>query len=123
MTIQRINLNSALKVGAIMGFILGLITGLFVLAFQSYVMALIVNLTVGPSGDFTVSQGSGDAFALLNLTTMCFFYGAYILFSTISGGITGVLLAFAYNLAARMVGGLELELDREKGKRHDEIYE
>jgi hypothetical protein len=52
----------------------------------------------------------------------------YVIFSAIAGGIAGLLWAFAYNLAARWVGGLEIELADEagKGKRgyaYDDIYE
>lgn len=120
MTIQRIGLNSALRVGAIMGFILGFITGLPLMAFQGFLTTIFINLSINASPGVSLDPGMVNSFTLMN---QCIFYGLYILFSTISGGVTGLLLAFAYNLAARWVGGLELELDRDYGKRSDEIYD
>ena len=62
------------------------------------------------------------------LAGLCFFYIMYVVFSAIGGGIGGIVTALAYNLAARWVGGLELEVEQEPGKNKrsydfDDIYE
>ncbi len=133
MILRRIGINSAFKIGAIMGLITAIISGLLVVSMQALFMSLftgLMSLSVD-SGSFS-SGLSGTDIEMMNafgLAGLCIFYVVYIVFSTIAGGIGGVILALAYNLSARWVGGLELEVETEefdKRKRSasmDDIYE
>ncbi len=130
-TIKRVGLNSAFKVGAIVGLILSIVTGLLFVGLQSVFVSAMVGVASIASGSDQVIAGSTnqdmlDALTAFGVVGLCIFYVTYIVFSTISGGIAGLLWAFAYNLAARWVGGLEVELEGEPGKRKrdtDDIFE
>ena len=115
------------------GLISSTLTGLLMVGLQ----ALFVNALSGlivlstNSSNFSpdpTSRSSVGLFNALGLAGLCIFYISFVVFSTIAGGLGGVLWAFAYNLGARWVGGLELELEVDPGKRKrlsdlDDIYE
>ncbi|MBZ0294377.1 MAG: DUF3566 domain-containing protein [Anaerolineae bacterium] len=131
-TIKHINVGSAARVGAIVSLIVGAITGILLLALPSLVFSSLVNIATvvtNSGGTTTVQPTFNDAFATFSLVTMCITYGVSLVFSTIAGGIGGMLFAFAYNLSVRWVGGLEVELDPEifgktkRGADLDDIYE
>ena len=132
-TLKRIGLNSAFKVGAMIGLITSTLTGLLMVGLQAlFVSALsgLVVLSTNSSGFSmgSASRSSADLINALGLAGLCIFYISFIVFSTIAGGLGGILWAFAYNLGARWIGGLELELEVDPGKRKrlsdlDDIYE
>lgn len=130
-TIKRINVGSAARVGAIVSLIVGAITGILFLALPSLFFTSFINIaTIATSGSTTTLQPAfNDTFATLSLVTLCITYVVSLVFSAIAGGIGGMLFAFAYNLSVHWVGGLEVELDPEvfgKSKRRvevDHIYE
>ncbi len=123
--IKRIRVGSAFRVGLLVGAVVATITGLLVVAFQGLFLGAIVSLiSLDPQSGGTFSRNS-DAFATFSLITLCIFYGMYVVFSAIFGGISAAITAFAYNLAARWIGGLEIELETDgKSKRGvDDIFE
>jgi hypothetical protein len=127
--IKRIGPNSAFKVGAILGLITSAVFGLFIVGLQGLAFSAIAGLA-SLSDPYSGGMGSGtDLFATFTLASLCFMYIIYVVSSAIFGGIAGLVGAVAYNLAARWIGGLELELDEDdavKRKRaydFDDIYE
>jgi hypothetical protein len=130
LTIKRVGLNSAFKIGAMVGLLTAAVLGLFFVGLQGLAVSAILGLGSLSSGSgFNSLNSSGtDVMAAFGVAGLCFFYVIYVVASAIGGGIGGVLWAFAYNLAARWVGGLELEIEREPGKSKrsydfDDIYE
>lgn len=115
-TIKRINIGSAFRVGALVSLVIALITGLLVVLLQSLFATAIIGLLSYDNG-FQTSRGP-DIFTAFSLATACIFYLVYVVFAGIFGGIGGVITAVAYNLVSGWVGGLEVELDGlGKGKR------
>lgn len=127
--IKRVDLGSAFKVGAIIGLITSAVFGIFIVGLQSMAFSAFAGLATLSNGSGTFdSRGTANAFAAASLATLCFIYVLYVVLSAIGGGIGGFVTAFAYNLAARWVGGLTLELDGDTGKAKrsydfDDIYE
>lgn len=130
-TIKRVGLNSAFKIGAIIGLITSVITGLLFVGLQAFLVSTMVGVASISTGSDALTMDPTnravlDAMTAFGAAGLCIFYVSYIVFSTITGGIAGLLWGFAYNLAARWVGGLEVELDGEPGKRKhniDDIFE
>jgi hypothetical protein len=101
MTVKRIGVLSLAKmqgvVMAVVGLIIGLIYGIFFMIFSAVMMS---------SG----AQGSGSAAAggvvggLAMMLIIPVFYA-------VLGFAVGALSAFIYNIAARSIGGVELELE------------
>ncbi len=132
LTIKRIGLNSAFKIGAMVGLITAAVFGLFFVGLQGLFVSAILGLeslySGSGSGFDSFSTGGTDMIAAFGLAGLCFFYIIYVVASGIGGGIGGIITALAYNLAARWVGGLELEIEQEPGKSKrsydfDDIYE
>jgi Na+-driven multidrug efflux pump len=123
-TIKRINIASAFRVGALVSIVVALITGLLLVLFQSLFTTAMVRLFSINSG---VNYQSGiDTFTAFSAVTACIFYIMYVVFAGIFGGIGTAVTALAYNLVAGWVGGLEVELDGlDKTKRGtvDDIFE
>jgi hypothetical protein len=116
-TIKRIGVASAMKVGALLNGLLFTVFGIFILGLQSLSVSLLSN-------SFSSSQGSTNSITSGNLMAgglafFCIFYVVGVIFATISGGIGGAVAAFFYNLVANWVGGVEVELSSgvEKPKR------
>lgn len=134
-TVKRIGIGSAFRVGLVSGAILAAILGLIAILLQGLLLSFftsIMNLSasVGASGSGSLSvTGINDPagfFAMFSLATACIFYIANIVFSAVFGGIFAAAAAFAYNLAARWVGGLEIEMagsfDKTKRTLDDDLY-
>lgn len=125
-TVKRIGVNSAFKVGAMLGLITSVISGLLFAGLQAIFYSAFAGL-VTSSITSDVDLSSFNAMTAFGVAGLCIFLVVYVVFSAIAGGIGGIILAFAYNLSARWVGGLEVELDEEPGKRKraafDDIYE
>ncbi|MBZ0303181.1 MAG: DUF3566 domain-containing protein [Anaerolineae bacterium] len=126
-TVKRIGVNSAFKVGAMIGLITSIISGLLFVGLQALFYSAFASLMTS-SVTSNVDLSSLNAMTAFGVAGLCIFFVVSVVFSAIAGGIGGVILAFAYNLAARWVGGLEVELDEEPGKRKraasfDDIYE
>ena len=129
--IKRIGPNSAFKIGAIVGLITSAVFGIFIIGLQGLAFSALAGLASisYPDGSFSGTGSGADLFATFTLATFCFMYVIYVISSAIFGGIGGLVGAFAYNLTARWVGGLELELDgddatkRKRAYDFDDIYE
>jgi hypothetical protein len=124
--IKRIRIGSAFRVGLLVGAVVAAITGLLVVGFQGlFFSAIMTAFTLDPQSGSGFSSSGGNAFATFGLLTLCIFYVMYVVFSSIFGGISAAITAFAYNLAAGWIGGLEIELEtQDKSKRgEDEIFE
>lgn len=123
-TIKRINVASAFRIGALVSLLVAIITGLLFVLFQSLFTSAMVGLFTSTSPQ---SLRGADIFTAFSLATACIFYVIYVVFAAISGGIGGIVVAFAYNLVAGWVGGLEVELDgmskSKRGAAIDDIYE
>lgn len=107
-TIKRIEVVSAMRVGALVSALIFTVFGLFFFGLQ----ALLVNVvsssitTSSPRGSF-----SGGNFAAVGLVGLCVFYLVGVVFSAITGGIYGAVGAFIYNLVSNWVGGIRVEVD------------
>lgn len=128
--IKRIGLSSAFKIGALVGLITAAVFGVFFFGLQGLFTSMFFSLaSLSPNASSTFNApASTDAFAAFSIATLCLFYVIYVVMAAIMGGIGGLVWGFAYNLAARWVGGLELELDEDTGKskrsyEFDDIYE
>lgn len=133
-TIKRIDIGSAGRVGAIISLIIGAISGLLFIALPSLLFGSIASIATVTLNDASVVRGANgmDAFAAIGLVGMCVFYVSYVVLSAIFGGIAAIIGAFAYNLTSGWVGGLQVDLDEgdslyeHKAKRRaieDSIYE
>ena len=92
--VKRIAPGSAFKVGLIVYGVMGLIIGLCVSLFALIGASIVSEAQGGVGGMF---------FGALAVVFFPIFYG-------IIGGISGALGAVIYNLAAKWVGGLEIDL-------------
>jgi len=100
MILKRIGALSCAKVTAVLYGVIGLIIGFFVSLFSLLISA------VGS----TFSESSGSWFgALFGIGSIIFFP----IFYAALGFIGGLIMAGLYNLVARMVGGIELDLEQQ----------
>jgi outer membrane lipoprotein SlyB len=115
-TVKRIGVASAMKVGALLYALLFTVFGLFILGFQSIAISALTNAInqSSPRGAL-----SGGGLLAGGLAAFCIFYVMGVVFAAITGGIGGAVTAFLYNLVANWVGGVEIELSSggEKPKR------
>jgi hypothetical protein len=109
-TLRKIDVGSAFRIGALVSGILGLIFVLPWIACQSTLLASLSTIDISGRGtngtpfENTAIQGIGILGFLL------FAVCGLVLYMVI-GGIGGAVSAFAYNLVARQFGGLQIEID------------
>lgn len=94
--IQRIGPLSLAKIQGVMFLVIGLIFG------------VLYGVIMGIAGVVTMAAGEeeGAMFLILGAASL---FGFPILYA-VMGFLMGALMAWAYNLAARYIGGLEVEL-------------
>lgn len=92
--VKRIGPGSAFKVGVVLYGILGLIIG-FLVSLFALVSSSFVSKAYGAS--------IGAIFGIGAILIFPIFYG-------ILGGVMAAIGAFLYNLAARLIGGLEVDI-------------
>jgi Transmembrane domain of unknown function (DUF3566) len=98
-TLKRVAPGSAFKVGLVLYAVLGLVLGIFIALFSILL------------GGFGAAVSSAPGAKLFGFAMGA---GAIIVFPVVyglTGGITGAIGAFVYNLAAEWVGGLEVEIN------------
>jgi hypothetical protein len=102
--LKRVDVWSATKMGFFLNGFLGLLFGLFYALILTMVGSMIEPLS---GGEFESLGALTGAFGI-------FFAIILAIFSAVSGGITVAVLAWIYNLFARWIGGIEMDLAGEK---------
>ena len=98
-TLKRVGPGSAFKIGLVTYAILGLVLGIFV---------AFISMVAGTLGSLGQSAASGSQLLGFGMG-----FGAIIFFPIcygLVGGIFAAIGAFIYNLVARWVGGLEVDI-------------
>lgn len=107
-TIRRIDLASAFRVGALLTALIWLVSGIVWIGFYG--------MLVAPAMLYSQSSEYSMGFIGAGLGVMCVGFVGGGVFAAVAGGIGGVLTALAYNLTARWAGGLKVELEDEYSK-------
>jgi len=97
--IKRIGILSYAKISCILSAVLGLIVGIFYAIIGVFIGATAVT---GAAGEPSAGLVAGLGIAAIIVTPII--YG-------IMGFISGVIIAWLYNLVAKWVGGVELDLE------------
>jgi len=100
MKITKIDVLSAAKIQAVLMAAFGLVMGIF----MTIVGALISSVASAAGAE---EMAIGGIFGFMGLIIIPLMYG-------IIGFITGAITAFLYNLAAKWVGGLKIEVEMEE---------
>lgn len=104
MVLRKIGVLSCGKVLGALYALLGLIIGA-IYALFAVLIGLIGAATAVDSSDALMGGAGGVIFGVFSIILFPIFYG-------IIGFIGGIISAFLYNLVARYVGGIELEIDQ-----------
>jgi len=95
--VKRVGPGSAFKVGLVLYGLLGLILGAFISLFS------LVGAGFMRSQNAPAQAIAGMIFGTMAIVIFPILYG-------VMGGVMGALSALLYNFAARLIGGLELDL-------------
>ena len=119
-TLKRIDIGSAFRVGVILYGLLFAIFGLIFVLFQSLFFSAISNMIRSSNFD-APNAPNASVFVGAGLLGLLCFYGVGIVAAAIFGGIQVAVMAFCYNLTARWVGGLKVELETDDDNLLDDI--
>ena len=120
MTIERIDVGSAFRVGAVVSGLVGIFFAVLVGLLQLFALTGLDAISSVTSEFGRSSSAFFTGFGVLSLVfgTVC----GGIAFA-ILGGVTAAIYAFAYNLSARWFGGLRVQVNEpmpiEKLKRSE----
>ncbi len=105
--LKSIGYWSIIKISFVVNLVLGAIIGFFIGAFMSFFMALATQMGEfgGTSMPF-LNEGSGAAGGIVMIILMVILYG---FMGAIFNTILCIIATFIYNLAAKLLGGIELE--------------
>lgn len=113
LVLRRVGVLSSLKVGCVLGGLLFAVIGCFILLLPgliggggTLVAALTKETGINPE---TLGAGVG-VFGILAVT-----YVVGVLAYSVITGISLALYALIYNIVAKLAGGLEVELEEERG--------
>ncbi len=121
-TLKHIDVGAAFRVGAVLYGLLFAVFGLIFVLFES----LFINMLTNLANTNVYSYGNVPFYSSANLLglgvigALCF-YGVGIVAAAIGGGIMLAIVAIFYNLTARWVGGLRLELQADDSRLLDDI--
>lgn len=102
--LKRVDVWSVTKISFFLNGVFGLLFGLF----YALVFAMVGSM-IGP-----LSGGEFDSFGALTGAFGIFFAIILAIFSAVTGGVTAAIFAWLYNLFARWIGGIEINLAGEK---------
>jgi hypothetical protein len=115
--IKKIDVVSAMKVGALLSALTFTIFGILIFLFQSLALsALSTAINASSTSGSQVPANFGSGLMVAGLAGFCIFYGFGVVFSAIFGGIYGLVLGFLYNIISNWVGGLRVTLSRERSE-------
>lgn len=109
-TLQRIGVGSAFKVGVVVYGLMFLIFGAIGFACNLALLVPFASGTLMMNGEVVRAGEAMRGFSALGLGVICFSYVIGAIASAFFGGLSTALLAFFYNLAVRWVGGVELDI-------------
>ncbi len=111
-TIKRVDIMSAMKVGALFNALTVTVFGVLFFAcnslFISSMTATLNQLNAQSGGQ---SGFNSSAFATATLASCVIGYVIAVVVAAVSGAIIGALYAFFYNVISNWAGGLRIELD------------
>lgn len=116
-TVKRIDVVSAMRVGALVYAMMFTLFALIWALFQSLILSGLnslansasVSMNGAPSGSFDMSS-----LAAAGLAGCGCGYLIGVVIAVITGGIFGLLLAFSYNLIANWFGGLRVRIEADE---------
>lgn len=119
-----------MRVGALVNAIMFTVFALLWAVFQSLIISGLNSLATSVMVNGQQQAFDPSALAAAGLATCGCGYLLGVVFSAISGGIFGLLIAVAYNLVANWLGGLRVQLDggeaekrkREMGEPTDKMF-
>ena len=109
-TLQRIGVGSAFKVGVVVYGLMFLVFGLIGLLCNAALLAPLMSTAFMVNGEVVTSRDMMSGLGVASLAGLCFAYAIGVVASALMGGISTALLALFYNRAVRWVGGLELTM-------------
>lgn len=112
-TIKRVDVLSAMKIGALLNAVTVTVFGVFFLACNSLIYSSI-NASLSQLSAQAGGGSSGfnsSALATASLAGCLITYVIAIVVAAISGAIMGALYAFFYNVISNWAGGIRVELD------------
>ena len=104
MVIKRIDPISLAKLHGIIMALMGLVIGLFTTLLGSIMGAIVSRI---PEAQSSVSAGGFFLLGGLSIILLPLFYG-------IAGFVGGLIGGVLYNLVAKWIGGIEMELEEKK---------
>jgi transmembrane protein DUF3566 len=114
-TIKRVDVLSAMKIGALLNALTVTVLGVFFFACNSLIMSSLtaslnqLNAQAGGSGGS--NNFNSSALATASLAGCLISYAIAIVVAAIAGAIMGALYAFFYNVISNWAGGIRIELD------------
>jgi len=106
--LKKVGILSVFKICFVIGLALGLIIGLIYAAIFGIIMLIGVSSSTGMED--MGSAGAGVFIFVIAIVGIIFF----ALFYGIVSGVFGAIYAFIYNLVAKHIGGIEIELTEKK---------
>jgi hypothetical protein len=109
-TLEKLDVMSFAKLNAIFGLVFGLVMGIITLVLTS----ILTDFLRSPPVNAALTTQSVVAYnpQLIVQIQQLGFFGLimFLIGGVIAGFIVGAVIAFVYNLAAKLVGGVKLEL-------------
>lgn len=102
--LKRIDVWSITKISFFLNGVFGLLFGLF----YALILAMVGSM-IGP-----LSGGEFESFGALTGAFGIFFAIILAIFSAVTGGVTAAVFAWLYNIFAKWIGGIEINLAGEK---------
>jgi hypothetical protein len=128
-TIKRVDVLSAMKIGALLNALTVTVFGVLLFAcnslFISSMTATLNQLNAQTSGSSGSNNFNASTFATASLAGCLITYVIAIVVAAIAGAIMGALYSFFYNVISNWAGGIRVELDMvalesgEKPKKFD----
>jgi hypothetical protein len=109
-TIKRVDVLSAMKIGALFNALTVTVVGVFFFACNSLIFSALNTSMSQFSAQTGASGFNSSAFATASLAGCVITYVIAIVVAAISGAIMGALYAFFYNIISNWAGGLQVEL-------------